>query len=198
MSRYKDTHNRTISQIPQCPWSISHNAQLKMSGALWDMGQVHCGICELGQLYSTKALYRPFLFHKTNVRHVYSIYVHMEKFCFVVVICHIFIPSLQNCFTSTGAIVRKVWKKQVPWWQGSWGQHGAHLGPVVPRWAPCRPHEPCYLGQHQTTARHNKARTVCIFSGMEFVYKDIDTNTYTRARAISTAFRLSTRTPLQT
>ena len=30
--------------------------------------------------------------------------------------------------------------------QGSWGQHGAHLGPIGPRWAPCWPHEPCYLG----------------------------------------------------
>ena len=28
----------------------------------------------------------------------------------------------------------------------SCGQHGAHLGPVGPRWAPCWPHEPCYLG----------------------------------------------------
>ena len=28
---------------------------------------------------------------------------------------------------------------------GSWGQHGAHLGPTGPRWAPCWPHEPCYL-----------------------------------------------------
>ena len=27
--------------------------------------------------------------------------------------------------------------------QGSWGQHGTHLGPVGPRWAPCQPHEPC-------------------------------------------------------
>ena len=27
-----------------------------------------------------------------------------------------------------------------------WGQHGAHLGPVGPRWAPCWSHEPCYLG----------------------------------------------------
>ena len=26
------------------------------------------------------------------------------------------------------------------------GPHGSHLGPVVPRWVPCRPHEPCYLG----------------------------------------------------
>ena len=33
-----------------------------------------------------------------------------------------------------------------PWKQGSWGQHGAHLGPTGPRWAPCWPHELCYLG----------------------------------------------------
>ena len=26
------------------------------------------------------------------------------------------------------------------------GQHGAHLGPVGPRWAPCWPNEPCYQG----------------------------------------------------
>ena len=32
-----------------------------------------------------------------------------------------------------------------PWKQGSWGQHGAHLGPTGPRWAPCWPHELCYL-----------------------------------------------------
>ena len=25
--------------------------------------------------------------------------------------------------------------------QSSWGQHGAHLGPVGPRWTPCWPHE---------------------------------------------------------
>ena len=28
------------------------------------------------------------------------------------------------------------------------GQHGAHLGPVSPRWAPCCPHEPCYRGSY--------------------------------------------------
>ena len=27
----------------------------------------------------------------------------------------------------------------IPWWQGSWGQHRAHLGPTGPRWAPCWP-----------------------------------------------------------
>ena len=26
------------------------------------------------------------------------------------------------------------------------GQHEAHLGPIVPRWAPCWPQEPCYHG----------------------------------------------------
>ena len=26
------------------------------------------------------------------------------------------------------------------------GQHGAHLGPVGPRWAQCCPHQPCYHG----------------------------------------------------
>ena len=34
----------------------------------------------------------------------------------------------------------------MPRQQSSWGQHGAHLGPVGPRWAPCCPHEPCYQG----------------------------------------------------
>ena len=26
--------------------------------------------------------------------------------------------------------------------------HGANMGPVSPRWAPCWPHEPCYQGYH--------------------------------------------------
>ena len=30
--------------------------------------------------------------------------------------------------------------------QGLWGQHGAHLGRVSPRWAPYWPHEPCFQG----------------------------------------------------
>ena len=33
----------------------------------------------------------------------------------------------------------------------SWGQHGAHLGPVGPRWPPCWPHKPCYKGIHCNT-----------------------------------------------
>ena len=38
----------------------------------------------------------------------------------------------------------KSWRGNPPRWQSSWGQHGAHLGPVGARWAPCWPHEPFY------------------------------------------------------
>ena len=39
----------------------------------------------------------------------------------------------------------------------TWGQHGAHLGPIDPRWAPCWPHEPChkaYRWNHVCLAAH--------------------------------------------
>ena len=55
--RFEILPNRPISQIPQCNRSISHNAPIKtekahfyLNVASWDMEQVHCGICELGQL----------------------------------------------------------------------------------------------------------------------------------------------------
>ena len=35
-----------------------------------------------------------------------------------------------------------------PWKQGSWDHHGAHLGPIGPRWAPWWTHEHCYMGKH--------------------------------------------------
>ena len=41
-----------------------------------------------------------------------------------------------------------IWWHYNPRQQSSWGQQGAHLGPVSPRWAPCWPHEPCYQGWH--------------------------------------------------
>ena len=37
----------------------------------------------------------------------------------------------------------------------SWGQHGAHQGPVGPRWAPCGPLEPCYQGRHGLFSLHH-------------------------------------------
>ena len=41
-----------------------------------------------------------------------------------------------------------------PRYQSSWGQHGVHLGPVGPGWAPYWPHEPCYQGIHLKTCVH--------------------------------------------
>ena len=35
------------------------------------------------------------------------------------------------------------------WVLCSWGQLGAHLGPIGPRWTPCWPHEPCYQGMFE-------------------------------------------------
>ena len=34
--------------------------------------------------------------------------------------------------------------------QNSWGQHGADLDPVGPRWAPCWPHEPAIGGDFES------------------------------------------------
>ena len=44
-----------------------------------------------------------------------------------------------------------------PWYQGSWDQHGAHLGPTGPRWVPCWPHELCYLGGCRQTLKQGFA-----------------------------------------
>ena len=45
-------------------------------------------------------------------------------------------------------VLKFVWYgiRSQPRWQFSCGPHGAQLGPVGPRWAPCWPHESCYQG----------------------------------------------------
>ena len=48
-----------------------------------------------------------------------------------------------------------------PWQQGSWDQYGAHLGPTGPRWAPCWPHELCYLGGYQDSSPSTGCQTTC-------------------------------------
>ena len=35
------------------------------------------------------------------------------------------------------------------------GQHGAHLGLIGPRWAPCWPNELCYLGYHHNAPHYD-------------------------------------------
>ena len=60
------------SQIPQCTSPISHNTLFRaemcvflfLNGALWDMVDVHCGICELGQFDHVKMVVRHFLWYR--------------------------------------------------------------------------------------------------------------------------------------
>ena len=74
-------------------------------------------------------------------------------------ICFHFISAPWKCIVSvwpTVPHINKIYVYPLGWfdwhwgkhprWQSSWDQHGAHLGPVGPRWAPCGPHEPCYEG----------------------------------------------------
>ena len=50
------------SQIPQCTFTISHNAPFRnrnthisaLNNVLWDMGEVHCGICEFRNITGRK------------------------------------------------------------------------------------------------------------------------------------------------
>ena len=50
--------------------------------------------------------------------------------------------------TSPTATIEWITSEYIPIKQSSWGQHGAHLGPVGPRWTLCWPHEPCYQGSY--------------------------------------------------
>ena len=52
------------------------------------------------------------------------------------------------------------------------GQHGAHLGPVEPRWAPCWPHEPCYQGKFCLC--HCDVLPNCIYGWCHY-YSDVET-----------------------
>ena len=62
---------------------------------------------------------------------------------------HTMVISRKNthiiCNSQKGPLYFNLFGKR-PWWEGPWGQHGAHLGPTGPRWAPWWPHESCYLG----------------------------------------------------
>ena len=42
--------------------------------------------------------------------------------------------------------IAKMHERKLSLIASSWGQLGAHLWPTGPRWAPCWPHELCYLG----------------------------------------------------
>ena len=43
-----------LSHIPQCTIQNRNVHISVLNGALWDMGQVHCGICEIGQFHDNQ------------------------------------------------------------------------------------------------------------------------------------------------
>ena len=82
-------------------------------------------------------------------------------------LCDLSIPILKRRFCYNVVAVR-TWishysQAQI---QGSWDQHWAHLGPTGPRWAPCWPHEACYLGElHEDVITYQTAKIK-----VDFVY----------------------------
>ena len=69
-----------------------------------------------------------------------------------------------------------IWTSEYSWLQGSWGQHGAHLGPVGPRCAPCWPHELCYLRLHLVPLN-------CVFMATEcFLFIDAQSRIFKSPR----------------
>ena len=69
------------------------------------------------------------------------------------------ILTIVQCSSSTQIdrlITKNLWR---PRWQVSWGQHGAHLEPTGPRWAPCWSHELFHPGRYPIT--ESSLKTVC-------------------------------------
>ena len=85
-----------------------------------------------------------------------------EIFVGTLILCYVYTHIPQGCFSGTVTISwpsasEGILKNKLPRSQGSWGQHGAHLGPIGPRWAPCCPHEPCYQGSHCLLTMEHKS-----------------------------------------
>ena len=55
-------------------------------------------------------------------------------------------------------------------WESSWGQHGAHLRPTRPKWAPCLSHELCCLGNYlRDWQRHSWQLSSRLFHGRDSI-----------------------------
>ena len=72
------------------------------------------------------------------------------------------------CFSHDGDVCNTV-LYCMPWYQGSWGQHGAHLGPTGPKWAPCWPHELCYLGGVITASDCSNLNLCWVYMGPDAI-----------------------------
>ena len=78
--------------------------------------------------------------------------IREDMWCILGLLCVIYEVNENHRVTTTPCVLHVPLcgtANRQPWYQGSLGQHGAHLGPVGPRWAPCWPNEPCYLGDYK-------------------------------------------------
>ena len=75
----------------------------------------------------------------------FYIFNHIQIYMLYVRLTRITAGSCGLTWKTYNSMAYFIWGKG-PRKQNSWGQHGVHLGPVGPKWAPCWPHEPCYQG----------------------------------------------------
>ena len=78
-----------------------------------------------------------------------EIYFMITHWLYLRTITYLHLQSLPCADKPQGIEPFSHWSKTSLFQQSSRGQHGAHLGPVGPRWVPCWPHEPCYQGRDQ-------------------------------------------------
>ena len=72
-----------------------------------------------------------------------------EKYCYITIewLCIQFIQSCKVVYHLIWWLCRSTTDiSKIPRIARFMGPTWAHLGPTGPRWAPCWPHEPCYLG----------------------------------------------------
>ena len=114
---------------------------LLQNAALWDMAQMHSGICEMGLLGGDELTAFGSNFGNHEVTCLLSLCIY-SSICTNTQCCLVFIHIHQGCFAGTGAIVR------------------------LPQCQWSKPDGYGKISQCITTTKHSKAKTVCIFLGI--------------------------------
>ena len=74
------------------------------------------------------------------MRHIYIIMLYRPNLVSQLIHCFMCNACYTGIILGIGSANER--RRYIPWQQGSWGHHGAHPGPIGPRWAPWT----CYLG----------------------------------------------------
>ena len=105
---------------------------------------------------------------QNNITH--NIVCYKRYYCYYCIFLHVVPPfdHRKNCWMPNHSVVlikcccafecKRYWGKPRPVIKDNYPNnkaHGAHLGPTEPRWAPCWPHEHCYLGSNTIFKMHD-------------------------------------------